>query len=175
MTKSFKKFAAPRLLSTRFKTNRNMELVEEIRANLNKQRTTKKKRNIYADPVVYLKQMDKFLEKLEDYREDMSPKKLEQSDKIATFIMAEASGALRDIGMESNVNTNNLENVFDFIEDLREAIEELLEDDSEEAQQNMWLLASSIHRGIRDAREVRAAARVNNTNDLAKLFGSIKI
>lgn len=159
MKPSTKKHNKPKKLlvsQMKFGTNLNTS----VKQNLQKQKANmrqgyEKKQKITADPVMYLNQMNNFLQTLKKYNESSTKFKQEQADQIAAFIMAETADTLRDIGTPINIDPEDVEDRFEYIEELQEIVENLLKENKkyEQLKLDMATLAISIHEAIREARE----------------------
>jgi len=147
-----------KLLVSQMKFGTN--LTNTVKQNLEKKQAKlrqhySKKKNIDADPVMYLNQMNNFLQSLQKYNESSSKFKQEQADQIAAIIMAETAETLRELGTPINIDPENVENRYEFIEELQEIVENLLKENRkyEQLKKDMATLTLSIHEAIREARE----------------------
>ena len=117
-----------------------------------RQKYTKKK-NIdpNADPVIQLNKINTFLNSLKEYNESNSKSKLQQADQIAAIIMSETAQTVRDLGTPINIDPEDIESRFEYIDELQEIIDNLLKE-NEKIKLDMAVLALSIHEAIHEAK-----------------------
>jgi hypothetical protein len=130
------------------------------RANVNMTNThikkvTKKQRRS-EKPDTYLVEVNRLIVLLTEGKDNFSQKKYERHALIADSIMGSVSDVLRDIGREIDE-----EDAFDFVEELRTAINDMLGEyndasgeDKDNLKYEMYLLASSIHDAIKKGNKI---------------------
>ena len=125
-------------------------------------------------PDRYLEKVVKLLDKITEYEDGMTPEQEQRQEIIASIIAAEIKPTLRNL----NVNIQGEDGeTFEFLDEVRDHIEDLLEDYDEETRANrrfqlkteMVLLASTLEEAIKEGKRyaeelMRNINKTANTN-----------
>jgi hypothetical protein len=126
-------------------------------------------------PDRYLERVVKLLDRITEYEDDMTPEQEQRQEIIASIIAAEIKPTLRNL----NVNIQGEDGeTFEFLDEVRDHIEDLLEDYDEETRADrrfqlkteMVLLASTLEDAIKEGKRY-AEELMKNMNNAANNAG----
>jgi hypothetical protein len=136
-------------------------------------------------PDSYLERVVKLLDKLTDYDDSMTPEQQERQEFIANIIKIEMKPTIRNLNI--NIENDEERDAFDYLDDLQDYIEELLEEYDEatssaekfKIKTEMVHLAGSIEDAIDEAKRYYTSINSpkNNMamNNLIAQIGQINI